>query len=53
MHKLGGRGRMTQIETWKETTWTIDLRQNEIVTKSRKRKAENVLVQNQVKKLLK
>ena len=44
MHKLGGRGQTTQIKTWKETTWTIDLRQNEIVTKSRKRKAENVLV---------
>lgn len=51
MHKLGGRGRTTQIETWKGTTWTIDLKQNEIVHKSRKRKAENVLVQNQVKKI--
>ena len=51
MHKLGGRGRATQIETWKGTTWTIDLKQNEIVPKSRKRKAENVLVQNQVKKI--
>ena len=31
--------------------WTIDLKQNEIVPKSKKRKAENVLVHNQVKRI--
>ena len=51
MHELGGRGRATQIETWKGTTWIIDLKQNEIVLKSRKRKQENVLAQNQVKRI--
>ena len=47
MHKLGKRGRANQIESWKGTTWTIDLKQNEIVLKSKKRIQENVLVQNQ------
>ena len=51
MYKLGGRGRATQIETWKGTTWTIDMKENEIVPNSKKRKAENVLVHNQVKRI--
>ena len=51
MYKLGGRGRATQIKTWKGTTWTIDMKENEIVPKSKKRKAENVLVHNQGKRI--
>ena len=51
MHKLGGRGRAKQIEKWKETKWTIHLNENEIVPKSKKRRAENVFVQSQVKKI--
>ena len=48
---LGGRGRANQIEKWKETDWTIELHQEEIVPKSNKCKAENVLVLSQVKKI--
>jgi len=51
MQQLGGRGRTNQIEQWKATTWTIDLYQGEFVPMSKKRKAENVLVQSQVKKI--
>ena len=36
MYKLGGRGRATQIETWKGTTLTIDMKENEIVPNSKK-----------------
>lgn len=51
MYKLGGRGRANQIEKWKETNWSLILQQNEIVSKTKKRKAENVFVQAQVKKI--
>ena len=51
MHALGGRGRAKQIEQWKETNWPVQLNECEIVPKSKKRKAENVLIQNQVKKI--
>ena len=51
INALGGRGRANQIEKWKETDWTIQLKQEEIVPKSNKRKAENVLVQSQFKKI--
>ena len=51
MHKLGGRGRESQIKTWKETKWTLNLHPTEIVPKTRKRKAQNVFVQSQVKKM--
>ena len=50
INALGGRGRTNQIEKWQATNWTIQLYQEEIVPKSNKRKAENVLVQSQVKK---
>ena len=50
INALGGRGRTNQIEKWQTTNWTIQLYQEEIVPKSNKRKAENVLVQSQVKK---
>ena len=43
---LGGRGRANQIEKWKETDWTTELHQEEIVPKSNKHKVENVLVQS-------
>ena len=52
MHALGGRGRAKQIEQWKETNWPVQLNECKIVPKSKKLKAENVLIQNQVKKLL-
>ena len=51
MHALGGRGRAKQLEQWKETNWTINLNESEIVPKSRKRKAENVFIQSQIKKI--
>ena len=51
MHKLGGRGRANQIEKWKETNWSLVLQPNEIVPRSKKRKAEHVFVQDQVKKI--
>ena len=51
INALGGRGRTNQIEKWQATNWTIQLYQEEIVPKSNKRKAENVLVQSQVKKI--
>jgi len=51
MHKLGGRGRAQQTEEWKQTKWVIDLKQGEIVPRSKKRKRENVLICNQVKRL--
>ena len=51
MHALGGRGRAKRIEQWKETNWTVHLNHSEIVPKSKKRKAENVLIQSQVKKI--
>ena len=50
-YKLGGRGRTSQIEKWKETTWLLTLQPNEIVSKTKKRKAENVFIQDQVKKI--
>ena len=49
MHKLGGRVRAQRIEKWKETKWTMDLNENEIVPRSKKHRAENIFVQNQVK----
>lgn len=51
MHKQGGRGRADQIEKWKEITWSLVLHPNEIMPKTKKRKAENVFVQSQVKKI--
>ena len=51
INAIGGRGQANQIEKWKETDWTIELHQEEIVPKSNKRKAENMLVQSQVKKI--
>lgn len=51
MHKLGGRGRAQQIEKWKETKWTMDLNESEIVPRSKKRRAENVFVLSQVKRI--
>ena len=51
INALGGRGRANQIEKWQATNWTIQLYQEEIVPKSNKRKAENTLVQSQVKKI--
>ena len=50
LQKQGGRGRADQIETWKETTWSLVLEPNEIIPRSKKRKAENIFVQTQVKK---
>ena len=50
MHKQGGRGRADQIDKWKETTWSLELHPNEIIPKTKKRKAENIFVQSQVKK---
>jgi len=38
----------SQIEHWKALTWTIELHQEEFVPMS---KVENILVQNQVKKI--
>ena len=40
-----------QLEQWKETDWTINLNESEIIPKSRKRKAENVFIQSQIKKI--
>ena len=51
MHKLGGSGRESQIKTWKESKWELNLHPPEIVPKTRKRKAENILSQSQVKKI--
>ena len=51
MHKLGGRGRANQIAKWEETNWSLILQTNESVPKTKKRKAENVFVQAQVKKI--
>ena len=50
-NKLGGRGRTSQIEKWKETTWLLTLQPNKIVSKTKKRKAENIFIQDQVKKI--
>ena len=50
LQKQGGRGRADQIEKWKETTWSLVLEPNEIIPRSKKRKAENIFVQTQVKK---
>jgi len=51
MQKLGGQARTCQIAQWQTTVWTINLHKDEFVPKSRKRKAENVFVQSQVKKI--
>ena len=51
MHKLGGRGRVNQIENWKETNWSLILHPNEIVPRTKKQKVENVFVQAQAKKI--
>ena len=51
MHKQGGRGRADQIDKWKETTWSLELHPNEIIPKTKKRKAETIFVQSQVKKI--
>ena len=51
LQHLGGRGRLNQIEEWKLTTWTVELHQGEFVSRCKKPKAENVLVQSQVKKI--
>ena len=50
-YKLGGRGRTNQIEKWKETIWLLTLQPNETVSRTKKRKAENVFIQDQVKKI--
>ena len=43
LQALGGTGRAKQIKKWKDTKWTVELRQNEIIS-GRKRKPDNVLI---------
>ena len=40
-----------KLKKWQATNWKIQLYQEEIVPKSNKRKAENILIQSQVKKM--
>ena len=49
--RMGKTMHKHQIETWKETNWPLILQPSEIVPKTKKRKAENVFVQAQVKKI--
>ena len=44
LQSLGGPARNKLISKWKETTWTIELKGNEIVP-SQKRKSEHVVLQ--------
>ena len=49
LQSLGGSGRAKVLEKWKETTWTLELRDtgNEIVCHSnRKRKPEHAVIQS-------
>jgi len=47
LEPLGGSGRAKVLETWKETTWTLELRDNEIVRHlNRKRKPEHAVTQS-------
>jgi len=41
----GGIGRDNQIKIWQNASWTINLYSSEIVPMTRKRKAENVFIQ--------
>lgn len=47
LQSLGGSGHAKVLEKWKETTWTLELRDNEIVCHSnRKRKPEHAVIQS-------
>ena len=47
LQSLGGRGRMKVMEKWKETTWTLELKCDEIVPHfNRKRKPEHAIIQS-------
>jgi len=47
LQSLGGSGRAKVLEKWKETTWMLELRDNEIVCHSnRKRKPEHAVIQS-------
>ena len=53
LQSLGGSGRAKVLEKWKETTWTLELRDNEIVCHSnRKRKPEHAIIQSTTNKQL-
>ena len=53
LQSLGGSGRAKVVEKWKETTWTLELRDNEIVCNSNwKRKPEHAIIQSTKSKQL-
>ena len=43
---LGGKERVQMQSKWKETKWRLELKDNEIVPVSRKRKPDNPVVQS-------
>ena len=44
LQALGGTGRARQLQKWKDTKWSIELHDKEIIHLNRKRKSDNVLV---------
>ena len=52
LQSSGGRGRAKLLAKWKTTKWVVELKENEIVSK-RKRKANDVIIQSNNSKIVK